>query len=105
MKFNFDFTMVALDGTSLTDETGTELHAGRALAGMIMRTSEGGPDTMIKFDWATQLYKTGWVDLDKAGQIQFKKMIEGIPNLWLIVRGTILEVLENRKAEFSENKN
>ena len=99
MKLNFDFTLTNLDGSALKDEEGVELNAGRTAASLIMKSVETGMDSMEKFDWAQQLYKTGKIDLDKAGQAKFKKVIENIPNVWLIVRGQIMEVLEKRQDE------
>lgn len=101
MKFNFDFTLTGLDGQPLTDETGTELHAGRSAARLIMKSPDPGTDVMMKYDWATQLYKTGCIDLDKAGQAQFKSLFEKMPGIWLSVRGQILEVLEKRQSELT----
>jgi hypothetical protein len=99
MKFNFDFTLTGLDGLPLTDEQGTELHAGRTAATLIMRSPDPGTDTMMKYDWATQLYKNGNIDLDKAGQVQFKSLFEKMPGIYLSVRGQIMEVLDKRQQE------
>ena len=101
MKFNFDFTLTNLDGASLTDEQGIELNAARTAANLIMKIPEGGPDIMVKYDWATQLHKTGTIDLDKSGQLQFQKVLESIPNVWLSVRGQLLEVIKKRKDELA----
>jgi hypothetical protein len=101
MKFNFDFTLVNLEGEALTDPGGAILHAGRALASLIMQSPEAGPDIMVKYDWATELHKTGSIDLDRAGQAQFKKMIENFPGIYLIVRGRLLEVFDKRNEELT----
>jgi hypothetical protein len=103
MKFNYDFTMVDLDNEPLLDQEGNTLHAGRTLAKMLMQVPDAGPDVMTKFDWAEQLHKTGIIDLDKAGVVAFKKAIEAIPNVWLIVRGILIRTLENRKEEVSNS--
>jgi hypothetical protein len=101
MKLNFDFTMVGLNGEPLKDGDGIELHAGRTAAGLLMQSTDTA-DIMTRFDWANQLHKTGIVDLDKAGQAQFRRAIETLPNIWLIVRARILEVLENRQDELQK---
>jgi hypothetical protein len=99
MKLNFDFTLIGLDGQPLKDENGDDLHAAKTAANLIMKISEGGPDIMVKFDWANELYKTGSIDLDKAGQDQFKRALETLPNIWLTVRGQLLEVLRKKKED------
>lgn len=101
MKLNFDFTLVDLDNVPLRDTDGIELHAGRTAAKLLMQSTDS-IDVMTKYDWATQLHRTGSIDLDRAGQLAFKKAIESIPNVWIAVRGQILEVLEKRKSETSE---
>jgi hypothetical protein len=99
MKFDFDFTMTSLDGVPMTDENGMELHAGRTAALLIMKSVDTGADIMTKYDWAQQLFKTGKIDLDKAGQQLFKTMILSMPNVWLSVRGQLAEVMDKRKEE------
>jgi hypothetical protein len=102
MKLNFNFTLTGLDETPLTDVQGMELHAGRTAASIIMQSIDPGIDTMKKYDWATQLYKHGEIDLDKQGQADFKKLFENIPNVSLIVRGKILDVITKRTDELTE---
>jgi hypothetical protein len=97
MKLNFDFTLLDLDGEPLTSD-GVELHAGRTAAQILMQSTDA-TDIMTRFDWCTQLHKTGTIDLDKAGQAQFRRAIETLPNVWLIVRARILEVLETKQQE------
>lgn len=100
MKFNFDFTMLSLDGEPLTDQ-GNELHAGRTAARLIMLTTEPGPDVMVRYEWATELHKTGHIDLDKAGQQAFKNLIQHMPNVSLIARGQLLAVIDKRQSELA----
>jgi len=99
MKLNFDFTILDLDGSPVKDGQGNELNAGKTAASIIMQSVDPSTDIMTKFDWATQLHKTGSVDLDKAGQVQFRRMIESLPNVSLIIRGILIEVIEKRDSE------
>jgi hypothetical protein len=102
MKLDFDFTLVTLDGLPLTDENGIELHAARTAARLIMRSMDAGADVMTSYDWATQLHKTGTIDLDRAGQQQFRSMFEKMPNVPLAVRGQLLEVLSRKQNDLTE---
>jgi hypothetical protein len=103
MKFNFDFTLTSLDGQALTDEDRTPLHAARTLANVIARQPDSR-DALKRFDWAQQLYKSGCIDLDKAGQQEFRELITNIPGLLVLMRGQYLEVIEKKLNEFSNNK-
>lgn len=94
--------LTGLAGETLTDDKGDELHAAKTAATLIMKNPDAGSDAMIKYDWAMQLYKTGSVDLDKEGQQKFKKLLENIPNVWLVVRGQLLEVIDKRADELTK---
>jgi hypothetical protein len=96
MQFDFDFTLMGLDGNPLTDELQIPLNAGRTLANVIVRQPEAR-DALKRYDWALQLYKHGAIDLDKAGQEEFKEMIRTLPGLLVLMRGTLLNAMEKRQ--------
>ncbi len=99
MKLNFNFQLVDLAGNTLKDENGVELNCAQAAAQILTRSTDTGQDALTKWDWAQQLHKTGEIDLDKAGQAQFRNFFQGVTATWLIVRMRILEVLDKRENE------
>jgi hypothetical protein len=96
MKLNFNFTITSFDGEPVRDELGIELNAGRACANIILNSQVGGLDISERFGWAQDLYRNSELDLDRAGQEKFKTMMANAPNISLLVRGRIMEVLERK---------
>jgi hypothetical protein len=101
MKLNYDFTLTDFDGEPINDITGMALNAGRVMANILLQNGDPATDAMVRFDWAQQLHRTGQIDLDKAGQASFKKVLETVPNLSLIIRGRLIEVLDKKENELT----
>lgn len=94
MKIDYNFALADFDGNAVLDEKGQTIPAYKAAANIILNSPIGGSDVMKRFRWAQDLYRDQVIDLDKAGQEEFKTAIETAPGVNLLIRGLLLAPLE-----------
>jgi hypothetical protein len=103
MKFNFDTILHDMDGkTPVLDPNGKEVNIGKFAATLLMNSTER-TDMYKRFSWAKDLH-AGTIDLDKAGQDEFRKFIENVEGIGLHVRMAILDVLDKRVYQLNNKQ-
>lgn len=97
MKLNFDFTIKNLDGTDIQLADGTPLpNTSKLLANWIMNAASSSPAEIAKYyAWASELYSTAKIDLDQTGKKDFQTFVESLPNVSVLIKGQILDVIKN----------
>jgi hypothetical protein len=101
MKFNFDTILYDMDGkTPVLDPNGKEVNLGKFAATLLMNSTEK-TDLYKRFNWAKDLH-AGLIDLDKAGQEEFRKFVETVDGIGLHVRMAILDVLTKRSKQLDK---
>lgn len=95
MQYNFDFTILNLDGTEITSPDGSPVNASKLLSTWIMNSASSNAVEIMKYhDWAMQLYKTGKIDLDAAGHKEFRTFVENLIGVAVIIKVAIFDVLK-----------
>lgn len=95
MKYNFKLEILDLDGNPAFTN-GEPVFLNRVIAHQLASQSKGDPVKL--FDWSMDLWKTGLIDLDRAGRTDFEKFIRDNEALTILVKGRIFEVL-NKTTE------
>lgn len=93
MKISYDFILKDFEGNAMQDGKGNDLPAYKAASNLILNSPSGGPDAMKRFRWAQELYQDKGIDLDRAGQQEFREMILSAPDVNLLVRGLLIDPL------------
>jgi hypothetical protein len=101
MKIKLNFTLRNLDGSEITLPDGSPAVISSLIANLLMNNAANSKDVIKHFNWATELYNTGEIDLDRAGQKEFKDFIYEIQNLSTLIKGTILCLLEKKDSNVS----
>ena len=95
MKYNFSFVPKNLDGTDLLMPDNEPVQLNKLMAQWLMSSPAKSSDITKYYNWATDLYKTGEVDLDKVGVTEFRKFIDNLENTMVLLKGIILAILKD----------
>lgn len=100
MKFNFNKPALLLSGKPVVlqhsaDEPGKEQILGHILANNLVAQRTG--NIMKVLDWARKLYAGHIIDLDRADQKTMQSLIEGFPDLSILYKGQLLEILDQKE--------
>lgn len=99
MKFDFNKPAVTLSGEPfLIIQEGRDpvvQTLGMVLGNQIASLTKG--DVIKYLDWARALYKGKEIDLDRGDQKTMKVLIEGFEKLSILLKGQLLEVLEEKE--------
>lgn len=88
--------------TPLLDESGNEIKEGQTLAKALMpaltrRGSVDETDIFKYYSWGLKLSTDGFIEIDKADAKALKKIIIEDPNLFIITKVPIIELIDNLK--------
>jgi hypothetical protein len=101
MKVKLNFVPKNLDGSDVTLPDGSSAVLSSLVANWIMNNAGAAKDIIKHFNWATELYKTGEIDLDRAGQAEFKDFILNLQGIPTLVKGIIVNVLDKKDPDVS----
>jgi len=91
-KFDFKKPLLGASDEIVSDENGPVI-LNDFLSKIIMRSNIN--DSTIKFfDWALELVKSGILHLDPTDQDTLKKFIEKNPQLTVLVKGRLIELMK-----------
>jgi hypothetical protein len=102
MKIDFNFLLLDLDDKPVTDQHGEPVKMNKFLANCLANVQKGTEAAKF-FDWSMQLWKTGSIDLDKAGQVEFEKAITNLEGPSVLLKGRALENLHNMQKNSETN--
>ena len=89
---DFNFSLLQVDGTPITDEKGIPLNAGRILANTLYSGADKDPVKVA--DLARKIYNGDALDLDKSDTSMLKEIIKA-SKLFNGVKAQLLDVFES----------
>jgi len=90
---SFNLNLKGLDGTEIKDENGEFITLGKLLANQIAFSGKG--DALKLFNWAQKMYAGEEVELDAAGVITIKELINNNEQMTIIAKAQILSCFTN----------
>lgn len=101
IKVNFDRQLLQLNGESFI-ENDQPVILSKAFANNLVNQAEG--DAVKFYDWGLQLYRGGFLELDRADFYLLKKFIENLPGISILYKAQLLEcfILKPEEMETKE---
>ena len=97
MDYALDQPIYALNGEPVKDQvTGVELFGHEVLATLISNDPTPRADSRKWYHWSKRLWENGTINLDPTDLDKVRDYIQQLPNLSLIIRGALLDMLTEK---------
>lgn len=93
MQVKLNFTVKNLDGEELLMPDGSPVFLHKLVANWIMNSASKASDVTKMYLWATELYKTGHIDLSSIDVLAFKDFIDKLDGVSVVLRFAILDAI------------